>query len=226
MAKKRSRIKDFLWRHSAGLATTVMVLFVACLGFVGFTYVTVTKKFDSSRRWDLPSRIYSDATPLVPGMTYPRALLEPKLNHVGYHEVKERVANPIDGRDAEGRYGREPSHEMTPERLYDRRWALTLLDRVLARLAGEMDRAGKGALFARLEPKLLGGRGAAPYADVAGELGLSEGAVKVAAHRLRRRYRELLRAEIGRTVDDPTGVDREINELFAALACRERGGLM
>src|SRR5881409_3714777 len=95
MAKaKRSRIKDFLWRHSAGLATLVMVLFVASLGFVGFTYITVTKKFDSSRRWDLPSRVYSDATPLVPGMTYPRTLLEPKLNHVSYHEVKERVANP------------------------------------------------------------------------------------------------------------------------------------
>ena len=61
---------------------------------------------------------------------------------------------------------------------------------------------------------------------MAGELGLSEGAVKVAAHRLRRRYRELLRAEIGRTVDDPAGVDREIGELFAALACRERGDLM
>ena len=95
MAKpKRNRFKDFLWRHSAGLATLVMVLFVAFIGFVGYTYVTITKKFDSSRRWDLPSRVYSDATPLVPGMTYPRALLEPKLNHVGYHEVRERVANP------------------------------------------------------------------------------------------------------------------------------------
>src|SRR5882672_12302368 len=91
---KRSRIKDFFWRHSAGLAFTVMVVFVAFIGFIGFTYVTVTKKFDSSRRWDLPSRVYSDATPLVPGMTYPRALLEPKLNHVGYHKVTERVANP------------------------------------------------------------------------------------------------------------------------------------
>jgi penicillin-binding protein 1B len=101
-AKKRSRIKDFLWRHSAGLATLVMVLFVAFLGFVGFTYVTVTKKFDSSRRWDLPSRVYSDATPLVPGMTYPRTLLEPKLNHVGYHKVAERVANPGEYRYVDG----------------------------------------------------------------------------------------------------------------------------
>jgi len=91
---KRSRIKDFLWRHAAGLAFAVMVVFVTFLGFVGYTYVTITKKFESSRRWDLPSRVYSDATPIVPGMTLPRALLEPKLNHVGYHEVKTRVATP------------------------------------------------------------------------------------------------------------------------------------
>ncbi len=99
---KRSGFKDFLWRHSAGLATLVMVVFVAFIGFVGFTYVTVTKKFDSSRRWDLPSRVYSDATPLVPGMTYPRALLEPKLNHAGYHEVRERVSNPGEYRYVDG----------------------------------------------------------------------------------------------------------------------------
>jgi penicillin-binding protein 1B len=94
MAKRSSRIKDFLWRHSAGLAFTAMVLFVVFIGFIGYTYAVVTRKFDSSRRWDLPSRVYSDAAPLVPGMSIPRALLEPKLNHVGYHEVKSRVANP------------------------------------------------------------------------------------------------------------------------------------
>src|SRR5437016_4597688 len=99
---KRSRIKDFLWRHSAGIAFLVMVAFVALIGFVGYTYVVITKKFDSSRRWDLPSRIYSDATPLVPGMTVPRTLLEPKLNHVGYHEVQHRVANPGDYRYVDG----------------------------------------------------------------------------------------------------------------------------
>ncbi|GAC1431714.1 MAG: penicillin-binding protein 1B [Thermoanaerobaculia bacterium] len=91
---KRSRIKDFLWRHSAGLAFLVMLVFVAFIGFVGYTYVVITKKFDSSRRWDLPSRVYSDATPLVPGLSYPRAMLEPKLNHVGYHEVAQRVGTP------------------------------------------------------------------------------------------------------------------------------------
>jgi penicillin-binding protein 1B len=90
----RSRIKDFFWRHSAGIAFLVMLGFVVFLAYVGYTYVVITKKFESSRRWDLPSRIYSDATPLVPGMTIPRALLEPKLNHVGYHEVAARVTNP------------------------------------------------------------------------------------------------------------------------------------
>jgi penicillin-binding protein 1B len=91
---KRSRIKDFLWRHSAGLAFLVMVLFVVFLGFTGYTYVVITKKFDSATRWDLPSRVYSDATPIVPGLRLQRTILEPKLNHVGYHEVKKRVENP------------------------------------------------------------------------------------------------------------------------------------
>ena len=99
---KRSRIKGFLWRHSAGIAFLVMVLFVSLIGFVGYTYAVITKKFDSSRRWDLPSRIYSDATPIVPGMNYPRALLEPKLNHVGYHEARMRVANPGEYRYVDG----------------------------------------------------------------------------------------------------------------------------
>ncbi len=102
MPSKRSRIKDFLWRHSAGLAFLVMVVFVGFIGFVGYTYVVITKKFDSSRRWDLPSRIYSDATAIVPGMSVPRVLLEPKLNHVGYHEVRQKVANPGDYRYVNG----------------------------------------------------------------------------------------------------------------------------
>ena len=91
---KRSRIKDFLWRHSAGLAFIVMVVFVAFLGFVGYTYVTITARFEDATEWDLPSRVYSDSTPIVAGLSLPRPLLEPKLNHVGYHEVKTKVENP------------------------------------------------------------------------------------------------------------------------------------
>ena len=91
---KRSRIKDFFWRHSAGLAFLVMIVFVAFIGYVGYTYVLITKKVESARTWDLPSRVYSDSTPIVAGIGYPRSLLEPKLNHAGYREVKQRVENP------------------------------------------------------------------------------------------------------------------------------------
>ena len=99
---KRSRIKDFFWRHSAGLAFLVMLAFVAFIGFVGYTYVVITKKFDSATRWDLPSRVYSDSTPIVPGIALSRSLLEPKLNHVGYREVRKRVENPGEYRYVDG----------------------------------------------------------------------------------------------------------------------------
>src|SRR5437763_13590728 len=91
---KRSRFKDFLWRHSAGLAFLVMVVFVAFIGFVGWAYVVITRKFDSSRRFYLPSRVYSDATPIISGMSLPRTLLAPKLNIVAYPAVMPPVANP------------------------------------------------------------------------------------------------------------------------------------
>ena len=102
MATKRSPIKDFLWRHSAGIAFLVMLAFVVFLGFVGYTYATITRKFDSARRWDLPSRVYSDATPLVPGLAIPKSLLEPKLNHVGYREVAQKVDTPGEYRFVKG----------------------------------------------------------------------------------------------------------------------------
>jgi penicillin-binding protein 1B len=102
MGKLTHSIRDFLWRHSTGIAFVVMAVFVAVLGLVAWNYLLITRKFDSSRRWDLPSRIYSDATPIFPGRTYPRALLEPKLNHVGYHGVKTRVARPGEYRYVDG----------------------------------------------------------------------------------------------------------------------------
>jgi penicillin-binding protein 1B len=102
VAKKPGRIRSFLWRHSFGIAVLVMVLFVAALGYIGYNYVLITEKFDSSRRWDLPSRIYSDATPILPGLTYPRAILEPKLNHVGYHETARAIENPGEYRYVDG----------------------------------------------------------------------------------------------------------------------------
>jgi RNA polymerase sigma factor (sigma-70 family) len=123
----------------------------------------------------------------------------------------------IDGGGAEARYLREPTHVETAERLYDRRWALTLIDRALDRLERRMAEQGKGQLFDRLKPALLGTDDAVAYAHMASELGMTEGSVKVAAHRLRGRLRESIRAEIAETVSDPADVDQEIRDLFSAL---------
>jgi RNA polymerase sigma-70 factor (ECF subfamily) len=120
--------------------------------------------------------------------------------------------------DAEGRYGCEPSHERTADWLFERRWALVLLEHVLARLGAEAAAAGKAELFARLRPLLEGGDGVESYRQIGQALGIGEGAVKVAAHRLRSRYRDLLRDEVARTVADPDQVDAELADLIAALA--------
>jgi len=122
----------------------------------------------------------------------------------------------LDFHGAEDRYGLEPGHTLTPEKLFERRWALTLLDQVLLRLKDEFDRAEKGVLFDRLKG-FLPGTGDASYGDLAVELDMSEGALRVAVHRLRQRYRELLRETIASTVDDPDQVEDEIRSLFAAL---------
>jgi RNA polymerase sigma factor (sigma-70 family) len=124
----------------------------------------------------------------------------------------------LDLGDAEARFGREPDHTLTAEKLFERRWALALLQEVLARLREEHAARSKEALFDRLRGFLVGERQPGGHAAAAAELGLTEGAVKVAVHRLRQRYRELIREEIGRTVHDPKAIDDEIRALFAALA--------
>lgn len=128
-----------------------------------------------------------------------------------------RAALALDFASGETRYCREPSHDLTAERLYERQWALTLLDRVLGLLRAEYQAARKENQFDRLKAFLGADRSEASYAAVAGDLGLTEGAAKVAAHRLRKRYRELLRAELAQAVADPAEVDDEIRHLFTAL---------
>jgi RNA polymerase sigma-70 factor (ECF subfamily) len=124
----------------------------------------------------------------------------------------------IDLRDAEERYVCEPAHDVTPERLFERRWALSLLDRALDQVGREFHGGGKGALYERLKVVLTGAEGAAPYAKLGAELGMNEDAVKKAAQRLRQRYREVLRELVAETVDEPGQVDDEIRALFAILA--------
>ena len=124
---------------------------------------------------------------------------------------------PIDAADAESRYRMEPSHDLTAERVFERRWALTLLDHVLSALRRECAAEGKGELFEATK-EFLGGRPAdGRYRNAADALGMAEGAVRMAAHRLRRRYRELLREQIARTVETPEQIDEEIAFLFTAV---------
>jgi RNA polymerase sigma factor (sigma-70 family) len=106
----------------------------------------------------------------------------------------------------------------TPDRAFDRRWALALLDVVLGRLRRDYRDAGREELFLGLKETLGGARADIPNRDLAARLGMSEGAVKVAAHRLRQRYRELLREEIAHTVAGPEEVEEELKQLFAALS--------
>jgi RNA polymerase sigma-70 factor (ECF subfamily) len=123
---------------------------------------------------------------------------------------------PFEGLEPEARYRLEPAHTLTAERLFEQRWAVTLLEKVLARLQAEMTSGGKAALFDALKG-CLGGSKEATYAAAATSLGMTEGAVRVAVHRLRRRYRELLREEIADTVSSPEEIDDEIRYLFSCL---------
>jgi RNA polymerase sigma-70 factor (ECF subfamily) len=116
----------------------------------------------------------------------------------------------------EERYQREPAHDETPERIFERRWALTVLDRVVEKLRNEFAHHGHLEHFERLKVFLLG-QSDAPYAALAREMNTSEGALKVAIHRLRKRYRELFRQEIADTVVDPAEVESELRFLAAVL---------
>jgi RNA polymerase sigma factor (sigma-70 family) len=116
----------------------------------------------------------------------------------------------------EERFQRESSHNETPERIFERRWALSVLDRVMDRLRDEFVQHGRVNQFERLKVFLLD-RADAPYATLAQEFGTSEGALKVAVHRLRKRYRELFRQEIASTVADPSEVESELRHLVTAL---------
>jgi RNA polymerase sigma-70 factor (ECF subfamily) len=124
---------------------------------------------------------------------------------------------PFEVETAEGQYRLEPRDDTTPETLFDRRWALTLLARVLTTLRAEFQKAGKERLFDRLKGFLTAEDMELSYREIGAELGLSEGAVKVTVHRLRRRFRTLLQDEIAETVTRGEDVEDEIQYLFRAL---------
>lgn len=124
---------------------------------------------------------------------------------------------PLETAALETRYQLEPAEELTPERIYDRRWAMTVLAGALGALRKECAAAGKEKLFEALKPLLSGDKTDTPYAEIGARLELSDSALKVAAYRLRQRYGELVRAEIAQTVTTQTELDEEIHHLFAVL---------
>jgi RNA polymerase sigma factor (sigma-70 family) len=132
----------------------------------------------------------------------------------------DQAALPIDARDAEGRYLREPVDATTPERLFDRTWTMNLLAEVLKQLAREYADTGRATQFEILQGSIGKQARQISYADLAARMGTSEGAVQQAVQRLRKRYKAILRERIAATLDDPdqAAIDDEIRDLFTALA--------
>ena len=124
----------------------------------------------------------------------------------------------IDANDAEDRYAAEPANESNPDAAYEQRWAVTLIEQVLSALRQEFSAADKARLFDDLKGFIWGEKSTASYAEIAGPLNLTEGTVKVAVHRLRQRFRELLRAEVANTVVRPEDVDGELRHLIAVVS--------
>jgi RNA polymerase sigma-70 factor (ECF subfamily) len=154
-----------------------------------------------------------------------RSFLLASLNHFLANEWRRRSARKrgggkpaisLNAESAETRYSQEPSHDLSPEKAYERRWALLLLEKSLSKLRDEYAASGKAGVFARLSA-FLGGAERGPYEKAARDLDMTEGAVKVAVHRLRKRCRAILRAEVAQTVADPAYRDEELRHLMAAV---------
>ena len=129
-----------------------------------------------------------------------------------------KLSLSLDELDAAARYQIEPTDETSPEILFERRWAATLLEQAQQRLRAEYVEAGKADLFVRLQPCLTGAEPSRPYAELATQLGMTEAAVKMAVHRLRKHYGEALRAEIAQTVASPNEISEELRHLLAVLS--------
>ncbi|HTB82086.1 MAG TPA: sigma-70 family RNA polymerase sigma factor [Candidatus Sulfotelmatobacter sp.] len=123
----------------------------------------------------------------------------------------------LDWETADSKFQVADDKGSNPEKNFDREWALALLARVIQRLQKECEAEGRARLFEQLKNFLTAGKGDSAYAEIAGALGMEEGAVRVAVHRLRKRYRQLLRDEITNTLSDAAMVDEEMRALFGAF---------
>lgn len=124
----------------------------------------------------------------------------------------------LDWQSADTQFQVAATSEQSPDQAFDREWAVTLLGKVIERLEAESATAGRARQFAELKVFLTAGKGALPHAAAAESLGMDEGAVRVAVHRLRKRYRELLRDEIAQTLSDASDLDEEMRALLGAFA--------
>ncbi len=156
-----------------------------------------------------------------------RAFLLKSLKHFLVNEWEKartqkrgggQCAIPLDAEIAESRYAGEPVQALTMDQVYEKRWALTLVEATLARLRENYQAGGRLPVFEALKGFIWGDQAVLSYPEVAARLELTEGALKVAVHRLRVRYRELLRAEVAQTVATPGEVDEELKHLAAVLA--------
>ena len=129
-----------------------------------------------------------------------------------------RLTIPLDAEAAETRYANEPAETLTPERLFDRQWALTLLDAVLRRLAADYEKQNKGKLFQALKFAITGEKNALPYRDLAAQLSISEEALRVTIARLRKSYRRVLEEEIAHTVANQAEAKEELQALRRILS--------
>ena len=156
-----------------------------------------------------------------------RSFLLTAMNHFLTSEWKRGLAQKRGGgcqvlslelAAAEKRYDLEPAIHSSPDKLFEKQWALTLLEEVINRLELEFQTDGKANWFTALKPALLGVRESQPYAALATQLSMNESAVKVAVHRLRKRYRELIRDEISSTLDSSEEIEAEMRHLLRVLA--------
>lgn len=163
---------------------------------------------------------------VAPGQGRFRSFLLASLSHFMTNEFHRRQAQKrgggrptisLDAQEAEQRYRLEPANLESPEKLFEQRWAVTLLEAALARLEQDFIAAGKGALFQHLRGLLVEGLRSRSYAEIAAQVGMTESAVKQAAHRLRRRYQQVVRQEIAQTVSGPGEVEEELRYLWSVL---------
>ena len=155
-----------------------------------------------------------------------RAFLLTALKHYAANEQVRATADkrggnqsslPVNLKAAEGHYRDEPRDDLTPERLYDRCWALAVLERALAALRAESRAKGREAFLDAVHGSLTGEGGGAPYRQISERFGMTESNVRVTVHRMRLRYRDLVRAEVAETVDSEEAVDEELRYLLSAL---------